>query len=328
MDKGDVEMLDVETNVPASDVLVSNDSPIKYENGVKTSKSNDEDKTHDQSDSKGEDSKNARSETEDQLNSKSQPEAHDNVVLENKTPTIDAGTDDMVSGYVKVTDDEVQNIDEGEVNDVHQSEKMIYEVGRVSESDIEVTDFSIGKAPEPASPMFLINPATANAGQHSGEASENISAMMADGEDDECSPEDQAAFIGKLGTFYREKAMEFKLPKFYGHPLNCLKLWRSVIRLGGYDRVTGFKLWQQVGDSFNPPKTCTTVSWTFRSFYEKLLLPYERHRTQNVELQLPIAPDSWGVNNERNLYSGSIKHQGQNEVEHPMKAAETETSKP
>ncbi|WMV56924.1 hypothetical protein MTR67_050309 [Solanum verrucosum] len=450
-------MRDAETNVPASDVLVSNESLVKYENGVKTGKSNAEDKTHDQSDSKGDDLKNARCETEDELNFKSQPEAHNNVVLENKTPTVDAGMDDMVSGYVKLTDDEVQIIDEGEVNDVHQSEKIICEVNQngnnmlVDRSEdpqmktnattvttdgdarsdefpkvtIEVMDSSIGKAPEPASLMFLINPSTANDGQYSGEASGNISAMMVDGEDDEGSPEDQAAFIGKLGTFYREKAMEFKLPKFYGHPLNCLKLWRSVIRLGGYDRVTGFKLWRQVGDSFNPPKTCTTVSWTFRGFYEKvsfwelnyvallvgrwfamlslmwvvwkergrvfegieidfvnLLLQYERHMTQNGELQLPIAPPPGfsGVDNEGSGYqisasgravrdsaarcrlgwqeqhlfgygevaepivkdrsanntpkhakslktSGSLKHQGQNEVEHPMKAAETETFK-
>ncbi|KAK6773007.1 hypothetical protein RDI58_028245 [Solanum bulbocastanum] len=411
MDKGDVEMLDAETNVPASDVLVSNESPVKYENGVKTGKSNAEDKTQDQSDSKGEDSKNARSDLSDQLNSKSQPEANVNVVLENKPPTVDAGMDDMVSGYVKAIDDELQNI-----------EKMIYEVNqngndlmadRQEDSQMKTiptnvtTDSFIGKTPEPASPTF---PSTVNAGQHSEEASENICAMRADGEDDEGSPEDQAVFLGKLGTFYREKVMELKLPKFYGHPLNCLKLWRSVIRLGGYDRVTGFKLWRQVGDSFNPPKTCTTVSWTFRSFYEKLLLQYERHRTQNGELQLPIAPPpgSSGVDNEFNApagriavkdlvkclkgcqigpsylngsgyqisaservvrdsaahcrlgwqeqhllgyggvaepivkersanntpkrvkslkTSGSLKHQGQNEVEHPMKAAETETSK-
>ncbi|KAG5573616.1 hypothetical protein H5410_063382, partial [Solanum commersonii] len=334
-------MVNAETDVPASDVLVSNESPVKYENGFKTGKCNAEDKTHDQSDSKGEDLKNARSET----------------------PTIDAGTDD-----------ELHNIDEGEVNEVHLSEKMIYEVNQngndlmvarqedlqmkanpttvTTDGDarsckfpkvkLEVTDFSIGKTPEPASPI------------HSGEASENISALMADGEDDEGSSEDQAVFIDKLGTFYREKAMEFKLPKFYGHPLNCLKLWRSVIRLGGHDRVTGLKLWRQ------------------------LLLQYERHRTQNGELQLPIAPPpgSSGVDNEGSGYqisssgravrdsaarcrlgwqeqhllgygevaepivkdrsanntslktSGSLKHLGQNEVEHPMKASETETSKP
>ena len=43
------------------------------------------------------------------------------------------------------------------------------------------------------------------------------------GEDDEGYPEDQDAFIGKLGTFYREKAMEYKPPRFNGHQLNCLK---------------------------------------------------------------------------------------------------------
>ncbi|XP_069148545.1 AT-rich interactive domain-containing protein 5-like [Solanum lycopersicum] len=120
------------------------------------------------------------------------------------------------------------------------------------------------------------------------------------GEDDEGSPEHQAEFIEKLGSFYQEKAMEFKQPRFYGHPLNCLKLWRSVIKLGGYDQVTGKKIWRQVGDSFNPPKTCTNVSSTFRGFYEKLLLQYERHMTQIGELQLPIAPSP--VDNEGSGY--------------------------
>uniref|UniRef100_M1DP56 Uncharacterized protein n=1 Tax=Solanum tuberosum TaxID=4113 RepID=M1DP56_SOLTU len=162
MDKGDVQMVDAEKNVLASDVLVSNESPVKYENGVKTEGligiSNAEDKRNDQSYSKGEDLKNTRSETEDQLNSKSLLEANNNVVdedknssqgpksaknvengeeelernvlLGNKTPTIDAGMDDMVSVYLKVTDDEVHKIDEGEMNEVHQSEKMIYKVNQ------------------------------------------------------------------------------------------------------------------------------------------------------------------------------------------------------
>uniref|UniRef100_A0A3Q7G1U7 ARID domain-containing protein n=1 Tax=Solanum lycopersicum TaxID=4081 RepID=A0A3Q7G1U7_SOLLC len=66
---------------------------------------------------------------------------------------------------------------------------------------------------------------------------------MADDEDededwnDDGSPEDEAAFMRELENFYRERSMEFKPPKFYGIPVNCLKLWRSVIRFGGYDRV-------------------------------------------------------------------------------------------
>lgn len=44
---------------------------------------------------------------------------------------------------------------------------------------------------------------------------------MAEGDDG--TPEDQAAFIRELESFYRERAMDFKPPKFYGQPLNCLK---------------------------------------------------------------------------------------------------------
>ncbi|MFS7971607.1 putative transcription factor & chromatin remodeling ARID family [Helianthus anomalus] len=49
--------------------------------------------------------------------------------------------------------------------------------------------------------------------------------------------EDQEIFAQEVDAVYREKGLEFKPPKFYGQPLNCLKLWRSVIKLGGYDRV-------------------------------------------------------------------------------------------
>lgn len=111
------------------------------------------------------------------------------------------------------------------------------------------------------------------------------------GEADESgTPEERAGFMRELETFCRDNALEFKPPKFYGEPLNCLKLWRAVIRLGGYEVVTASKLWRQVGESFHPPKTCTTVSWTFRIFYEKALLEYEKHKRQNGELQLPGSP--------------------------------------
>lgn len=40
---------------------------------------------------------------------------------------------------------------------------------------------------------------------------------------DDGTPEDQAAFIRELESFYRERATDFKPPKFYGQQLNCLK---------------------------------------------------------------------------------------------------------
>ncbi|KAL3630002.1 AT-rich interactive domain-containing protein 3 [Castilleja foliolosa] len=96
--------------------------------------------------------------------------------------------------------------------------------------------------------------------------------------------DDQAAFMQELETFHRERFLDFKPPKFYQEPLNCLKLWRAVVRLGGYEQVTSLKLWRQVGESFRPPKTCTTVSWTFRGFYEKALLEYEKYKMRSGEL--------------------------------------------
>ncbi|GMJ02807.1 AT RICH INTERACTION DOMAIN 4 [Hibiscus trionum] len=110
------------------------------------------------------------------------------------------------------------------------------------------------------------------------------------GEADEAGTlEERAAFMKELESFYKDKSLEFKPPKFYGEPLNCLKLWRAVIKLGGYEVVTASKLWRQVGESFNPPKTCTTVSWTFRIFYEKALLEYEKYKKENGEIQLPAS---------------------------------------
>ncbi|KAF5764329.1 putative transcription factor & chromatin remodeling ARID family [Helianthus annuus] len=98
------------------------------------------------------------------------------------------------------------------------------------------------------------------------------------GEDESGTEEEQAEFMKELESFHRERFLEFKPPRFYGEPLNCLKLWRSVIRHGGYEQVTSGKVWRTVGESFNPPKTCTTVSWTFRCFYEKALLEYEKYK--------------------------------------------------
>ncbi|KAL8521169.1 hypothetical protein ACS0TY_011643 [Phlomoides rotata] len=102
--------------------------------------------------------------------------------------------------------------------------------------------------------------------------------------DESGTEEDQAEFMKEIETFHKERCLDFKPPKFYQEPLNCLKLWRAVIRLGGYEQVTSLKLWRQVGESFRPPKTCTTVSWTFRGFYEKALLEYEKFKMRCGEL--------------------------------------------
>ncbi|KAK1619194.1 hypothetical protein QYE76_024711 [Lolium multiflorum] len=117
---------------------------------------------------------------------------------------------------------------------------------------------------------------------------------------DSGTEDEQAAFMAELDRFHRDRSLEFKPPKFYGKGLNCLKLWRQVAHLGGHEQVTICKLWRQVGETFRPPKTCTTVSWSFRIFYEKALLEYEKHkvRTGQLKISVPAIPQPGGTNRE------------------------------
>ena len=51
---------------------------------------------------------------------------------------------------------------------------------------------------------------------------------MAEAEEDpelleDGTPAQQAAFMKELENFHKEKALDFKPPKFYGELLNCLK---------------------------------------------------------------------------------------------------------
>lgn len=41
--------------------------------------------------------------------------------------------------------------------------------------------------------------------------------------DEAGTPEDQEAFIKEVEAYHKENFLEFKAPKFYGQPLNCLK---------------------------------------------------------------------------------------------------------
>ncbi|KAK3021508.1 hypothetical protein RJ639_046419 [Escallonia herrerae] len=77
------------------------------------------------------------------------------------------------------------------------------------------------------------------------------------GGDESGTEEEQAAFMKELETFHKENYLEFKPPRFYQEPLNLLKLWRSVIRLGGH---------------------------------EQAILEYEKHKMRSGELPFTDAP--------------------------------------
>ncbi|KAL6971277.1 hypothetical protein U1Q18_030956 [Sarracenia purpurea var. burkii] len=75
---------------------------------------------------------------------------------------------------------------------------------------------------EPITPNSLVKCSNAKVEDDSKETSKSWLSKIE--EDDESgTPKDQAAFMKELESFYKERAMEFKPPRFYGQPLNCLK---------------------------------------------------------------------------------------------------------
>ncbi|XWS20808.1 hypothetical protein CRYUN_Cryun30bG0001200 [Craigia yunnanensis] len=121
--------------------------------------------------------------------------------------------------------------------------------------------------------------------------------------DEAGTQKERAAFMKELESFYKDRLLEFKPPKFYGEPLNCLKanfcfcvrvcierrLWRAVIKLGGYEAYNIVIICFTLNSESWLMRTCTTVPWTFRIFYEKALFEYEKYKREYGEIQLPAS---------------------------------------
>ncbi|XP_071685676.1 AT-rich interactive domain-containing protein 6-like isoform X2 [Rutidosis leptorrhynchoides] len=212
----------------------------------------------------------------------------------------DGKIDDSKNSAAEMGDDDMDD-EGGATNEIDDDGSV-----KNPENNDEVDNSGYEKHQEHATPRSLANYSPNKVEDHIAEPPKNElnDAHMDEGYESGTA-DDQERFMKEVDNFYKARGLEFKPPKFYGQMLNCLKLWRSVIKLGGYDRVTANKWWRQVGEAFHPPKTCTTVSWTFRIFYEKALLEYERHKIQIGDVELPLAtvsPEAPTVENEANGY--------------------------
>lgn len=83
-------------------------------------------------------------------------------------------------------------------------------------------------------------------------------------------------FKKKLMAFMSENGYDsFKVPQIAGRELDLYKLYTSVIRRGGYERVSTLKLWREIVNEFKLPESCTSASFTLRTHYQKYLFAYE-----------------------------------------------------
>ncbi|KAG2237285.1 hypothetical protein BDF21DRAFT_377330 [Thamnidium elegans] len=83
-------------------------------------------------------------------------------------------------------------------------------------------------------------------------------------------------FMSDLKKFHDQKGTVLQTePVLGGKRLDLLKIYKTVIEAGGYEKVTLNRGWKQVGDPFNFPITCTNSAYSIKSFYTKYLLGWE-----------------------------------------------------
>ncbi|ORE07834.1 hypothetical protein BCV72DRAFT_100194 [Rhizopus microsporus var. microsporus] len=80
---------------------------------------------------------------------------------------------------------------------------------------------------------------------------------------------DLKEFHDKKGTVLQAE------PVLGGKKLDLLRIYKTVMEAGGYEKVTLNRGWKQVGDPFNFPSTCTNSAYILKAVYTKYLLGWE-----------------------------------------------------
>ena len=83
-------------------------------------------------------------------------------------------------------------------------------------------------------------------------------------------------FREELTKYYNLQGKEsFKYPIVSGKNLDLYKLYKEVLKRGGYQAVYENKQWKDVVSTLDLPSSCTSASFTVKRHYKKYLLSYE-----------------------------------------------------
>ncbi|PFX32546.1 AT-rich interactive domain-containing protein 5B [Stylophora pistillata] len=99
--------------------------------------------------------------------------------------------------------------------------------------------------------------------------------------------DDEKFFMQTLRDFMRKNNQPLgKLPALGFKKVNLWTMYNTVQKFGGYDAVTGKRLWRRVYDSLGASTTITSAATYTKRHYERLLLPYERHIRNDLKRQM------------------------------------------
>ncbi|KAI4890142.1 hypothetical protein NFI96_020027, partial [Prochilodus magdalenae] len=102
------------------------------------------------------------------------------------------------------------------------------------------------------------------------------------------SESEERAFVISLYHFMKERGTPIeRIPHLGFKQINLWKIYKAVETLGGYDSVTARRLWKNVYDELGGSPGSTSAATCTRRHYERLVLPFERHRRGEEDKPLP-----------------------------------------
>ncbi|KAM9772260.1 AT-rich interactive domain-containing protein 2 [Syngnathus typhle] len=85
------------------------------------------------------------------------------------------------------------------------------------------------------------------------------------------------AFLDELRQFHQSRGSPFKkIPIVGGKELDLTALYYRVVSLGGFAKVSDKNQWNELGEEFHFPRSCSNAAFALKQYYLRYLEKYER----------------------------------------------------
>ncbi|XP_043940329.1 AT-rich interactive domain-containing protein 5A [Protopterus annectens] len=104
----------------------------------------------------------------------------------------------------------------------------------------------------------------------------------------DCDKKEEQTFLVNLYKFMKDRNTPIeRIPHLGFKQINLWKIYKAVEMQGGYELVTGRRLWKNIYDELGGSPGSTSAATCTRRHYERLVLPYVRHIKGEEDKPLP-----------------------------------------